>query len=233
MFIADSYSCRNEKGTHRAMNRFRSFAYRVSKNHTRTCWVLKCDIRKFFASIDHSVLIRILQNRIQDTRITALLENIITSFSTQSGKGLPLGNLTSQLLVNVYMNEFDQFVKHTLKTKHYIRYADDFVFLSSSRDELHVVLEQVQNFLFQHLTLELHPSKVSIVTFASGVDFLGWVHFTDHRVLRTTSKHRMLRRIKETNSGKGTLQSYRGLLSHGNAEKLTAKIRRDILDLEK
>lgn len=94
-FIADSYSCRLGKGTHKAMDRFRTFAYLVSRNHTRTCWVLKCDIRKFFASIDQATLLRILQNRIQDERVVQLLKKIIISFSsTQSGKGLPLGNLT-------------------------------------------------------------------------------------------------------------------------------------------
>src|SRR5205814_853268 len=125
------------KGTHKAMNRFRAFGRKVSQNDTHTCWVLKCDIRKFFASIDQAVLISILRKRIPDTRTIALLENVIRSFySTQPGKGLPLGNLTSQLLVNVYMNEFDQFVKHELKIKQYIRYADDFVFLSHDRARL-------------------------------------------------------------------------------------------------
>ena len=134
-FIADSYSCRKEKGTHKAMNRFRQFAYQVSRNHTRTYWVLKCDIRKFFASIDHRILNDIVSRYISDKRILALIAEVVGSFQTHeaSPRGLPLGNLTSQLLVNVYMNEFDQFVKHRLKAKYYVRYADDFVFLSPSR----------------------------------------------------------------------------------------------------
>ncbi|HEY4526524.1 MAG TPA: reverse transcriptase/maturase family protein, partial [Candidatus Paceibacterota bacterium] len=141
-FIADSYSCRRGKGTHRAMNRFREFAYKVSKNHTRTCWVLKCDIKKFFASIDQTMLLDIASTYIPDKRIMNLITEIVGSFRSDilksapwrrdkdMGKGLPLGNLTSQLLVNVYMNEFDQFVKHKLKAKYYTRYADDFVVLS-------------------------------------------------------------------------------------------------------
>ena len=116
-FIFDSYSCRRSKGTHRAINRFRQYALKVSENYTRTAWVLKCDIRKFFANIDHSILIDILRKRIPDEDVINLLKEVIGSFHTQGrpGVGLPLGNLTSQLLVNVYMNEFDHFLKRELK----------------------------------------------------------------------------------------------------------------------
>jgi retron-type reverse transcriptase len=104
-FISDSYSCRKNKGTHKAMDRFRAFAYKVSKNNTRTCWTLKCDIRKFFASIDYATLLTILERYISDRDVLMLLRRVIESFSSASQeKGLPLGNLTSQLLVNVYMN---------------------------------------------------------------------------------------------------------------------------------
>ncbi len=223
-FISDSYSCRLGKGTHKAMNRFRAFAYQVSKNNTRTCWVLKCDVRKFFASIDQRILLDILRKHLSDERTITLLQNIIESFhSTASGKGLPLGNLTSQLLVNIDMNKFDQFVKHRLKVKHYIRYADDFVVLSHDRNHLLKTLPYMEVFLRDKLKLRLHPNKVSIETLASGVDFLGWVHFPDHRVLRTSTKRRMFRRIKEMGSKEETVQSYLGLLSHGNARKLHEK----------
>ena len=195
-FIADSYSCRLGKGTHRAINAFRRDAYQESKNHTRTLWVLKCDIRKFFASVDQATLIRILVERISDERTVQLLEKIIFSFSSvEKGRGLPLGNLTSQLLVNIYMNEFDQFAKHTLKAKHYIRYADDFVVLSDDHAWLVSLLPCIRDFLRDRLHLTLHPNKVSIHTLASGIDFLGWVHFPNRRVLRTTTKKRMFRGI--------------------------------------
>ena len=220
-FIADSFSCRLGKGTHKALGRFRAFSRKVSKNDTRTCWVLKCDIRKFFASIDQEILLQILNARIEDARVLALLGNIIHSFhSTALGKGLPLGNLTSQLLVNIYMNEFDQFAKHQLKAKHYIRYADDFVFFSQSRGELESLLPHIDHFLQERLVLQLHPDKVFIKTLASGVDFLGWVHFPDHRVLRTASKRRMLRRLTEVEGDEAVVASYRGMLLHGNAKKL-------------
>ncbi|MCX6786941.1 MAG: reverse transcriptase/maturase family protein [Candidatus Kaiserbacteria bacterium] len=223
-FIADSYSCRLGKGTHRAMNAFKNYAFKESKNHTKTIWVLKCDIRKFFASIDQKILLTILKRHLSDERIIVLLQNIIESFhSTAPSKGLPLGNLTSQLLVNIYMNEFDQFAKHTLKARYYIRYSDDFVFLSHNRTHLFSLLSRIQNFLHKRLALELHPDKVFIKTLASGVDFLGWVHFPDHRVLRTSTKRRMLKTISKS-SKEGTAASYRGMLSHGNAYKLSKLI---------
>ena len=126
--------------------------------------------------------------------------------------------------MNIYMNEFDQFVKHTLKTKHYIRYADDFVLFSHNKTESEKRLRYIVVFLRDELKLELHPNKVSITTVASGVDFLGWVHFPDHRVLRTSSKRRMLRRAREQKGNENTKQSYLGLLTHGNTQKLRAKV---------
>ncbi len=234
-FITDSYSCRLGKGTHRALNKFRAFAYKVSQNNTKTCWVLKCDIRKFFASIDHEVLARILEKYIKDEDTIWLLQKVIESFSsTRPGVGLPLGNLTSQLLVNIYMNEFDQFMKHgstnfdseldsrslpQARAKYYIRYADDFVILSDSRKWLEHLIPIIQKFLFEKLKLNLHPNKISIKTLASGVDYLGWVHFPDHRVLRTSTKRRMLKRIKTLPSPE-TMNSYLGLLKHGNTRKI-------------
>lgn len=216
-FIADSYSCRNGKGTHRAMNCFRSFAHKVSKNHTRTCWVLKCDIRKFFASIDQRSLIDLVGLYIPDKRIVVLIAEVVASFhSTVLGKGLPLGNLTSQLLVNIYMNEFDQFVKHGLKIKYYIRYADDLAIFSPDKRHLLEIVRYIALFLRERLKLELHPYKVSIRTIASGVDFLGWVHFPDHRVLRTSTKRRMFKRIGEC-LNEGVFHSYMGMLHHGNS----------------
>jgi len=223
-FIADSYSCRLGKGTHKAMNHFRTFARQVSQNDTRTCWVLKCDIRKFFASIDHAILMRILRTRIKDESTLSILQDIVASFhSTAPGKGLPLGNLTSQLLVNIYMDEFDQFVKHALKMKHYIRYADDFVLLSADRDYLLKTLPYMEVFLHDKLKLEMHPDKVSIRTLGSGVDFLGWVHFSDHRVLRTSTKRRMLNALRGSPE-EAALMSYRGMLRQGNAHKLSRMI---------
>ena len=219
VFISDSFSCRIKKGTHKALSRFREFAYIVSKNNTKTCWILKCDIRKFFANIDHEILLNILNSYIPDEQIIWLLKEIIESFATKSGVGLPLGSLTSQLFVNIYMNEFDQFVKHVLKSKYYIRYADDFVFLSDNKNQLESLISPITDFLREKLKLELHPDKVFIKTLASGVDFLGWVNFLDRCILRTTTKRRMMKRIKAS-PFPATINSYLGLLKHGNTRKI-------------
>lgn len=224
VFTADSYSCRLDKGAHAATKRFRRFGSIVSKNSTRTCWILKGDIRKFFANIDHEILLKILGKYIADSRTMDLLGKVIGSFSsTRPGVGLPLGNLTSQLLVNIYMNEFDQFIKQTLKIKYYIRYADDFVILSEQRNQLEEIIPVVDTFLREKLCLTLHPNKVSIQTLASGADFLGWIQFSDHRVLRTTTKQRMLKRIA-THGTPETLASYEALTRHGNTHKLRERI---------
>lgn len=226
-FIYDSYSCRVNKGTHKAINRFRTFHRKVSKNNTKTCWVLKCDIKKFFANIDHKTLKTILSKGIFDRDILWLFSQVIDSFKTQKHisaiayicKGLPLGNLTSQLLVNIYMNEFDQFMKRELKVKYYIRYADDFVILHENKEHLVKLWRYIAIFLDKKLKLELHPDKVFTKTLASGVDFLGWVNFPKHRVLRSSTKRRMFRNLG-SNPKEESKQSYLGMLGHGNAKKL-------------
>lgn len=224
-FIFDSYSCRLNKGTHKALNRFKDFGVSSSFINTKTVWILKGDIKKCFASIDQKILFDILKRNITDVNILILLRTIIKSFS--SGviyKGLPLGNLTSQLLVNIYLNEFDQFVKHKLKIKYYIRYADDFVFFSQDKVELESLVPVVSDFLAEKLKLTIHPKKIFIKTLASGMDFLGWIHFPYHRILRTTTKNRMFRRLEESQKEE-TMASYLGMLSHGNGYKLREKIK--------
>lgn len=220
-FVFDSYSCRNFKGTHKAGIRFVDFALKTSRSNKRTCWVIKCDVRKFFASIDQPILIKILKKYLHDQDTLQLLESVIISFySTAPGMGLPLGNLTSQLLVNIYMNEFDQYMKHELKQKYYIRYADDFVIFGHDRASLLEILPKINEFLLKNLKLNLHPGKVFIKTVSSGVDFLGWVHFSDHRVLRTSTKRRMFKNLKANSGRRETLQSYLGMINHGNTRKL-------------
>ena len=240
IFIADLYSCRRHKGTHRAANGFRKYFYQASQNNTTSCWVLKCDIRKFFANIDHQVLTKILTTYIPDKNILKLLETVIESFSTIQDKrlGLPLGNLTSQLFANIYLNTFDQFIKHNLKAKFYLRYADDFVFLSADKDWLEKQISEVGRFLSDELKLELHPDKIFLKTLASGVDFLGLVNFPDHRILRTSTKRRMIRKIKEKEKDLAigligrdkfyeTVNSYLGMLKHCCGEKIRREINKD------
>jgi len=223
-FIYDSYSCRKFKGTHRALDRFGFFAGKVSKNHTRTCHVLKCDIRKFFANIDHEILMMILARHIADPDLLWLIRQVVLSFHTiRPGIGLPLGNLTSQLLVNVYMHEFDMFMKQELRVKYYIRYADDFVVLSDSLPYLQNLLPKVEAFLRNRLHLQLHPDKVYIATYASGIDFLGWIHFPYHRQIRTSTKRKVIRNLAHYPKPE-TVSSYRGLLDHGDTHLFKKRV---------
>lgn len=228
-FIYDSYSCRNYKGTHKAINRFRNFVMKVSTNNVQTAWVLKGDIRKFFATINHDILKDIFRKHILDNDIIWLLEQIIDSFHTRNGVkniGLPLGNVTSQLLINIYMNEFDQFIKRKLKIRHYIRYADDFVILHENKQYLINLVPKISEYLERKLKLSLNHDKVLIKTLSSGVDFLGWIHFSHHRVLRTTTKRRMFKKLKQKHT-KETTASYLGLLKHGSTYKIVRRIQKE------
>ena len=166
------------------------------------------------------ILVKILEQRINDKDILNLLSNIINSFS----KGLPLGNLTSQLLVNIYMNEFDQYVKQNLKVKYYIRYADDFVFISQDKDYLESIQQEVRAFLENNLKLQLHPNKVFIKSIYSGVDFLGFIFFPKCKILRTSTRKRMIRKLEDNNFKKESVQSYLGLLGHGDCYGLKMQI---------
>ena len=224
-FISASYSCQKNKGMHKAINQFRKYSRKVSKNDTRTAWVLKCDIKKFFANIDHTILKEIIGKHIEDKNILRLLSEVIDSFHTGNNSqiGLPLGNLTSQLFINIYMNEFDQFVKHQLKIKFYIRYADDFVIMNENKAFLEKQIPKISDFLENRLKLSLHPDKLSIKTLASGIDFLGWVHFPHHRVLRTSTKRRMFNKLKQKPT-KESLASYLGLLKHGDTYMLRREV---------
>ncbi len=204
-FIYDSWSCRKEKGTHAAVDRLQHLAWKISKNNSQLVWVLQLDIRKFFDSMDHEVLLTLLERRIYDAKLLALLKEIIESFNP----GLPLGNITSQLFANVYMNPLDQFMKHDLKMKGYLRYADDFVFIHSDRNYLENLIPSIQEFLLHHLKLRLHEGKINMRKYRGGIDFLGYVSFPYHRVLRTRTKRRIFRKIEEKN-----LPSYLGVLEH-------------------
>lgn len=127
-YIYDSYACRKEKGTHSAIKKTQKI---LLNNPEFYC--LQCDIKKYFKSIDHIILKQILKEKIKDKKVLNLLFIIIDSYNKKKGKGIPLGNLTSQLFANVYLNELDQFVKHTLKCKYYLRYMDDFIMFGDKK----------------------------------------------------------------------------------------------------
>jgi retron-type reverse transcriptase len=222
-FIYDSYSCRIGKGTHKAVDRLQYFAKKASKNNIRACFILKLDIKKFFDSIDRNILLSLIKRKVKDENAIWLIGKIIRSFS----KGLPLGNITSQLFANVYLNELDWFIKHHLKEKYYIRYCDDFVILSTDRLHLENLIQKVNIFLQNNLNLSLHPNKIEIKKYHQGVDFLGYVCFPYHRVLRLKTKKRMFRNIESKRNNENffkILESYFGVIKHCDSHKLKKKI---------
>jgi len=220
-FIFDSYSCRLNKGTHKAVNRLKQFSLKQSKNNKLNFYYLKCDIKRFFDSIDHNILTEILKRKIKDRDILGIIAEIISSFQTEKDKGIPLGNLTSQYFANMYLNEFDQFVKHRLKAKYYLRYTDDFLILSRNKEYLENLIAPIQNFLKNRLNLLLHPDKIMIRKYNQGIDFLGYVTLPYYRVLRTKTKQRMLKKVNQKN-----IQSYLGILKHCCGYKLERKLRK-------
>ena len=214
-FIDDSYSCRIGKGTHAAVERLRHFLAQASRNNTRTVYALKCDVQRFFASVDHRVLLSLLRRRILDEPTMRLLENIIGSFSMGEHRGIPLGNLTSQLFANIYLNELDRYVKMTLREKRYLRYCDDFIILGEDRLALLNTAETINEFLNRELSLRLHPKKLFVRTWNQGIDFLGYVILPQATLVRTKTAKRMLRKVSEDN-----LTSYMGVCSHADAHEL-------------
>jgi len=236
-FIPNSFSCRVGKGVHKGVLEIERMIRAESRNFTRPCFALKCDVQKFFNTVDHEILSLILREKITDTDTMWLVHHIVESFTTEQlslfdRQGLPIGNLTSQLFANVYMNELDQFIKHELKLRHYARYTDDFVIILADRQHLEKFLNCIQSFLRDKLKLNLHPKKISIRTCHQGIDFLGYVALPYHLLMRTKTRRRIFRKLKiriaQYRSGSineitlsQSLQSYLGVLSHANTYQLS------------
>ena len=198
-FIADNYACRPRRGTHRGADRAQAMLRQVLRTHGRV-YVLKADIAKYFPSIDHAVLKTQIRRRIACRPTLALLESIIDSanqINDVPGVGLPIGNLTSQLCANVYLHELDEFAKHGLRERHYIRYMDDFIIVHHDKDHLHRRRAQLEAFLQTRLRLRTNSkTQVFPVGLLRGraLDFLGYRIWPTHRKLRKSS----IVRIKHT-----------------------------------
>ncbi len=234
-FIYDSYSCRVEKGTHRAVGRLERFIAKSSRNNSRSVYALKCDIRKFFDSIDQSILAQLIDRKINDEGARWLIGKILESFSKNPGIGLPLGNVTSQLFANIYLNELDQFVKHSLKEKYYLRYCDDFIILGDDDEDLSRLIGKISDFLREKLKLSLHDDKIILRKHRQGIGFLGYVVLPYHRTMRTKTRKRIFNKIisrrEEFNddlisqeSFRHSLNSYLGVFSHCNGYELEKEI---------
>lgn len=186
-FIHDSYATRPGKGTHAAILRAQAFTRRWP-------WHLKADIDKYFDSVDHQTLLGALRRKILDRRMLALLERIIAN-APEPGQGLPIGNLTSQFLANVYLDPFDHFVKEELRIKGYLRYMDDFVLFAENRKALKDLRPLIQAYLAVRLGLRIKPTAVWINRSTHGLTFLGMRIFPGLLRVRPENLRRCQRRM--------------------------------------
>ena len=208
IFIHDSYACRKGKGVHAGVERLTRFIRQITRNGSRPAWYLQLDVHNYFMSIDKRILFDLLAPNIADDDalwLTKVLvfhdctENFVikgdagllekmpphkTLFHAPPGKGLPIGNLNSQFFANVYLNELDQFVKHRLKCRHYLRYCDDFVLLAESPEQLMAWREQIARWLHERLRLQLNPKRQRLRPVSDGVDWLGYIVRGDYRLVR-------------------------------------------------
>lgn len=195
-FIHDSFANRKGKGTLNAVKRFDYFKKKVSCNNIKNCFVLKADVKHYFETVNHKILLNMLSEKVLDERVISLIKLILANHKTkEKGKGMPLGNLTSQFFANVYLNELDQFIKQKLKAEYYIRYVDDFVILHSSKALLEDYKRRIDSFLRRSLDLELHPDKSKIIKLEKGIGFLGFRVFYYHKLLRKKNMKRFERNL--------------------------------------
>ncbi|MDD4877564.1 MAG: reverse transcriptase domain-containing protein [Candidatus Nanoarchaeia archaeon] len=245
-FIYDSYANRKGKGNLKAIQRFDYFKRKVScngrqirglqdKNYVQG-YALKADIKHYFETVSHEKLMKIISEKIADKDVMDLIRKILNNYNAkQEGKGMPLGNLTSQFFANIYLNELDQFIKHRLKAKYYLRYVDDFLIVHNSKNQLESWKTEISSFLQNELLLELHPQKSKIIPLGRGVDLLGFKCFYHFRILRKRNIRKMQRRLemfkqlcKEDRSNTldllESMQGWNAYAKHAN----TFKIRRTI-----
>ena len=198
--IYDNAACRKGKGTHFALNRVTEFLRKYYRKYGTNGYILKCDIRKFFDSIDHKVLKRKLRKVIFDDRVLALIDGIIDSYESTSGKGLPLGNQTSQWFALYYLDGFDRLIKEKLHIKYYSRYMDDCVIIHEDKEYLKHCLNVMKNKVENDLHLSFNEKTV-IFPIRNGVNYLGWHFYLTEtgKVIRKVSsktKKRYKRKLK-------------------------------------
>ena len=190
-YIFHSYACRKLKGIHRAVRQAQKYCRRY-------IYFLKCDIRKYFESIDHCLLKEMLERKFKDKNLLWLLNTIIDE-ANDCVKGIPIGNLTSQHFANFFLDKLDHFVKDVLRVKGYLRYMDDFLLFSDSKEELHCLKARISDFLSERLNLRLNERISVILPCSSGIPFLGFNIFPGLIRIRNENKRRMIRKYLRRN----------------------------------
>jgi len=243
-FIPDSYACRKGKGNHAAVRRASEFAARYR-------YVLKADIQKFFPTVDHAVLLELVERRIKDPRVLDLIRTIVQNPGPQEPhvlwipgadlftpyertRGLPIGNQTSQFLANVMLDPLDHFIKEQLRIRGYLRYADDMLLFSDDKGQLGTGRDELRDFL-AGFRLKLHPRKSEVFPVAEGIRFLGYRVFATHRILDKANVLRFRRRLRRLQrayaAGRATapelrarLISWMGHASHAKTFNLVRRL---------
>ncbi len=197
LFLHDSYACRRMKGTHMAMYRGVDF-FRRAKQQCEKVYCLKADISKFFPSINHHVLMRIIEHKIKCRDTLSLIRKIVFNNGDESdpgSKNMPIGSLLSQWAANLYLNELDYYIKHEMGVKFYVRYMDDFVLLDADKARLHAYKADISSYLNERLQLQLNP-KSDIYPADRGIDFVGYRIWPSYRLIRKTALVRATKRFK-------------------------------------
>jgi len=245
-FIRDSYACRPGRGIHGAANRIQHFL-RVGGPNLYVC---QLDISKYYASINHGKLHELLKTKINDQQITNLLRIIINStdsghehdslfasdsyYFTKGRRGIPIGNLTSQLFANIYLHELDMYAKQTLKIRFYIRYMDDILIFHENKQQLRIWQEAMMEFLYEKLYLTINPYKVRVYPAKQGVTYVGYVIYPHYLRLRSSSVRRFKKRYRgqlrammarqiEPKAVAKSFASWEAHASHANCDHLVKK----------
>lgn len=256
-FINDSCANRIGKGNLYGLNRLEKFVKKVSKNGLTAKnifqdtnyvvgYCLKADIKHYFQTVDHEILLNIIKRKITDDKTIWLINLILSNNSSSiwgganAPRGMPLGNLTSQFFANIYLNELDYFVKHVLKTKYYLRYVDDFVILHNSKEKLEIWKEKIDRFLKAKLKLELHPQKSRIIPLSRGIDFVGFRNFYYYKLVRKRNIRKMQKRLNSLKTGEipywKLMESYQGWQAYAkwaNSFNLRKEILKEIQGIKK
>ena len=256
IFIHDSYACRKGKGTHAAVKRLHMFTRQITKNGNIRAHFLQLDIKDFFPTINKEILFKLIARKIHNPDVLWLTQVVLfwdctTSYVARGdasmlkqvpahkslfGKnnecGLPIGNLTSQFFSNVYLNELDQFVKHTLKAHHYLRYVDDFVILSTDPEQLAMWRHQIEVFVMERLNLRLHPVRRKLLPISNGIDFLGYIIRPGYILVRRRVVHNLKAKLRvfalgqtSINVIKDTIASYLGHFKWANCYRVKANLK--------
>lgn len=249
LFIEDSYACRKNKGTHYGLKRAKKHLQAIASiNKPKPAYVLQCDIKSYFSSISWDIILDLIKKSIECKRTYNLIKKFVVIQRVQDNynnlsyppskivsiakrRGIPIGNLTSQLFANIYLNQLDHFVKESLQMRWYGRYMDDFYIIHPNKNKLKETKEIIRKFLNDKLKLTLHPNKSIIKNLKDGLPFVGYRIFSDHIFVRGDTLIQMQRRLrkqkKKFNKGElsnkeleATICSYKGHLKHANTHNL-------------